>query len=200
MALIGHALRILPVGIDGRALRGGRGEARSSDARRGGRSRASSPGPVQSIRCAGGSWRHALPPDIAVVGQGDVGENRVRRHRGHRVRVRRHRRARSDAEEPGLRIDRAQPAILLPARARRCRRRRASSSSRRRDSPRRHEHGEIGFAAGAGKRGGRRRSSSHPARASPRMSMCSAIHPSSRAMPRRCAARGTFCPSSALPP
>ena len=34
--------------------------------------------PCQSMRCAGGVFGHAFPPDVAVVGQRDVGEDAVR--------------------------------------------------------------------------------------------------------------------------
>ena len=55
----------------------------------------------------------ALPPDIAVVGECDVGEDGVAcRDRLHRVRVGLPVRSRRDAEEAELRIDRIQPAVL----------------------------------------------------------------------------------------
>ena len=35
----------------------------------------------------GGRWAHAFPPDVAVVGQRDVGEDGVFTHRGHAVEI-----------------------------------------------------------------------------------------------------------------
>src|SRR3546814_20262306 len=54
----------------------------------------------------------AFPPRLVVGGDADVGEDRVRLDRRQRVRVRLLRRARGDAEEAGLRVDRVQAAIL----------------------------------------------------------------------------------------
>ena len=107
--------------------------------------------PFQSVRWAGGSVGHALPPDVAVVGQRDVGEDRVALGDGaHRVGVGVPAGAGRDAEQAVLRVDRVEPAVLaephpgdvvaegldLPARDRRL------------------EHGQVGLAAGA--REGRR--------------------------------------------
>ena len=58
----------------------------------------------------------ALPPDVAVVGQRDVGEQRVALLDGaHRVRVGLPVGARRDAEEAELRVDRVEPAVLAEA-------------------------------------------------------------------------------------
>ena len=74
--------------------------------------RASSPGAFQSVRCAGGSPSmpsHQTSPSSV---QRDVGEDGVLVSVRHRVRVRLVVRARRDAEEPDLGVDRAQPAVV----------------------------------------------------------------------------------------
>ena len=72
--------------------------------------------PCQSVRWAGGLVGHALPPHVAVVGQGDVGEDRVALlDGGHRVGVGRRARAGGDAEEPELRVDGVEAAVLTEA-------------------------------------------------------------------------------------
>ena len=97
---------------------------------------------------------HALPPHVAVVGQGDVGEDGVGPDRLHRRRVGRVRRSGRDAEVPGFRVDRVQLAVgarldpgdvvadggHLPA---------LVGERRRRD-----EHGEVRLAARARERRG----------------------------------------------
>ncbi len=63
------------------------------------------------MRCAGGV-AHALPPDVPVVGTGDVREQRVALGDGaHRVRVRGVVGARRDAEQAVLRVHRVQAAV-----------------------------------------------------------------------------------------
>ena len=54
----------------------------------------------------------AFPPDVAVIGQRDVGVERVALDRFHRVRIRFVARARHDAEVAVLGIDRVKPAVL----------------------------------------------------------------------------------------
>ena len=91
----------------------------------------------------------SFPPNIAVIGERDVGVKRVMLDRLHRVRIRFVTRAGNDAEITVLRIHSKQPPIAnlhprdvvadgcdLPAIEMR----------------RRNEHGEIGFAARTGKR------------------------------------------------
>ena len=56
--------------------------------------------------------RQALPPHVAVIRLGAVGEDRVAADRVDRVRVRDRARARGDAEEARLGVDRVQLAIL----------------------------------------------------------------------------------------
>ena len=68
--------------------------------------------PCQSTTCVRRLAGHPLPPDVAVVGEGAVGEDRVALDRCHRVRVRLVARARSDAEETGLGIDGVEAAVL----------------------------------------------------------------------------------------
>ncbi len=58
------------------------------------------------MACFGRIAVHAFPPDVAVVGEGDVGEDRVLRDRRHRVGVGLFVRAGGDAEEAGLGVDR----------------------------------------------------------------------------------------------
>ena len=93
---------------------------------------------------------HAFPPDIAVVGQRDVGEDGVLGQAAHAVRVGQHVGARSHAKVAGLGVDGAQAAVCrwfdpgdvvadggdLPA---------LKAGGR-------HQHGKIGLAAGAGER------------------------------------------------
>ena len=59
---------------------------------------------------------HALPPHVAVVGEGDVGEDRVALvDRGDGVRVGRLAGAGGDAEEPELRVHGIEPTVLTEA-------------------------------------------------------------------------------------
>ena len=116
--------------------------------------------------------------------------------RRHRVRVRLLARARRDAEEAGLGVDRVQAAVRRRTSSRRCRRR-----SSRPSSP---------GASGSASRGSscrrptgtrpRRTSSSPSGEVSLRISMCSAIQPSSRAITEAIRSAKHFLPSSALPP
>ena len=142
--------------------------------------------------------RHAFPPHAAFGRQRHVGEDRVPRQRRHRIRIGLHRRARRHAEESGLRIDRAQPAVRvrldpgdvvahrpdLPA----VERLRAESAWRNWSCRRRSETPPP------------RRSSRPCGSSTPRISMCSAIQPSSRAMFEAMRSAKHFLPSSALPP
>ncbi len=93
---------------------------------------------------------HALPPDVTVVGQRDVGEHRVADvDRAHRVGVGLLVGARCDAEEAVLRVDRPQPAVRTDAHP-------GDVVAQRLDLPAgdgRREHREVGLAAGARKRG-----------------------------------------------
>ena len=107
-----------------------------------------------------------------------------------------------DAEEAGLGVDGAQPAVGvgldpgdvvadgpdLPAL----------------EAGGRNEHGEVGLAAGAGEGGGDVGLLGLPLASggdsTPRMSMCSAIQPSSRAMLEAMRSAKHFLPSRALPP
>ena len=74
---------------------------------------------------------HALPPDVAVVGQRDVGEDRVAlRDRAHRVRVGVVVGAGRDAEEAVLRVDGVEAGRRRRCGSRRCRRRSSRPSSR----------------------------------------------------------------------
>ena len=93
---------------------------------------------------------HALPPDVAVVGLGAVGEDRVARDHVDRVRVRARAGAGRDAEEPGLGVDRVQPAVLAELHP-------GDVVADRLDLParqRRDHHRQVGLAAGARERPG----------------------------------------------
>ena len=68
--------------------------------------------PCQSIAWSGRLAGHPLPPDVAVVGLGAVGEDRVALDRVHRVRVGLVAGVRGDAEEAGLGVDRVEAAVL----------------------------------------------------------------------------------------
>ena len=104
--------------------------------------------PVDQVR--GRLVGEALPPDVAVVGLGDVGEDAVGVERAHRVGVGLLAGAGGDAEEAGLGVDGVEPAVVaelhpgdvvadgldLPARQRR------------------DEHGHVRLAARRRERGG----------------------------------------------
>ena len=105
-----HALRIFPVGIDRRALARGHREARVRMRRLAAAVRR----PVLALPVNQMRRRraHALPPDVAVVGQRDIGEDDVAVEHRHRVVIGLVRGAGRHTEAAGLRIDRVQPAIL----------------------------------------------------------------------------------------
>ena len=94
---------------------------------------------------------HAFPPDVAIVGQGDIREDGVGPDRLHRIWIRIVGGARGDAEETGLGIDGVQAAVgagLQPG----------DVVAERGDLPalemgRRDQHREIRLAAGAGEGG-----------------------------------------------
>ena len=96
----------------------------------------------------------AFPPRLVVVGDGDVGEDRIVFRRRERVRIRRCAGARRDAEVAGFRIDRPQASVGT-------RRHPADVVADRPDFPagfaiafRRNQHREIGLAARGRKRRG----------------------------------------------
>ena len=123
-----------------RALAGGRVK-RAFGARQGARFES-------GVHVAGASrWRwagpgHAFPPDVAVVGQRDVGEDAVRVERAIALALV-SAGARRDAEEAGLRVDRVEAAVVAEAHP-------ADVVADRLDLPardRRLEHREVGLAA-----------------------------------------------------
>ena len=65
--------------------------------------------PVDEMR-----WRvaQAFPPHVAIVGEGDVGEDGVLRDGCHGVRIRLLVRARRDAKKARLRVDRVDQAVV----------------------------------------------------------------------------------------
>ena len=144
-----HAFGLLPIGIDGRALRGGRCEARvrmrrfATAARR--------PFLPFPINRAGGS-RNAgiLPPNIALGRERDVGKDAVFCERVHRVRICLPRCAGRDAEETRLGIQRVKASILAEPNPRDVITQAGNLPVRQRGQ----HHCQIGLAAGAGERGG----------------------------------------------
>ncbi len=104
------------------------------------------PLPIEAL--GGRLFRHAFPPDAAFGRERDVGEDGVARERGHGVRVGLDRSAGRDAKEAGFGIDGAKAAVFVGLNPR----------DIVADGPYlpsletvgRHQHGEIGLAAGAG--------------------------------------------------
>ncbi len=106
--------------------------------------------PRQSVRRGRLVGRHALPPHVAVGRQSGVGEDAVLLERHHRVRVRVHPRAGSDAEEARLGVDRVEPAVVAELHP-------ADVVADGLDLPARdrgHEHRQVRLAACGRKRGG----------------------------------------------
>jgi hypothetical protein len=176
----------------------GRGEAASSGAPPGGRSRASSPGP--SSRSGGRAARRSCPPTTR------------RRRRSARQLVKMQLAcsvamafglvfsevpgatpknpasgliARSTPSAPGLIQAMSSPTVVIFQ----------PSNPLGRD-----HHGEVGLAAGSRGTRRRRRSSRPSGSSAPRISMCSASQPSSRAITLAMRSAKHFLPSSALPP
>ena len=107
-----HPGRVVPFGREGRALPDRGAKARVGV--RGGLARAW--GPVAAFpvgEMAGWVLGHAFPPDVAVIGECDVGEDRVPAFDGgHRVRVGVRAGAGGDAEESGFGVDSVQPPVV----------------------------------------------------------------------------------------
>ena len=108
----GNAFRVLPFGVDRRALGGGSGEAcvRVSALA------ATVRGPVIALPVdgVGGSGAvHAFPPDVAVVGQAYVGEDDIFLDGVHGDRVRLVGRAGSHAEVAVFRVDGVEGAVFM---------------------------------------------------------------------------------------
>ena len=141
----GHALRVLPVGCDRGALPGGGGEAGIGV--RGGLARGRCPVVALPVDEVGrGLLGEALPPDIAIIGQCDVGEDAISVERLHGVGIRVHSRPGSDTEEASLGIDGVEAAVLAEAHP-------CDVVTNRLDRPAGDgglEHREIGLAAGRG--------------------------------------------------
>ena len=144
MAQIGHALGVLPLGGDGRVLGGRRGEAGVGVGGRACPTAGVQSSPFQSVRWAGRLVGHALPPDVAVVGQRGVGEDAVAVEGEHGVGVGVGVGAGRHAEEAGLGVDGVEAAVgaeLHPA----------DVVADRLDLPALDggdEHGQVGLAAG----------------------------------------------------
>ncbi len=139
-----HAARVVVLGRQDRALLDRRAVARVRVAGE----LADVGRPVLALprRGVGRGVLQALPPDVAVVGQRDVGEHRVAHVDGlHRVGVGVLVGAGRDAEEAVLRVDGPQPAVLADPHP-------GDVVADRLDLPARDgrgEHGEVGLAAGA---------------------------------------------------
>ncbi len=106
--------------------------------------------PVNQVRRRGRG--HAFPPDVAIIGQGHIGENDVFLQRGQGIEIGFLRGAGGDAEKAGFRVDRIQPSVIArldPGNVVTDRRHFPARKTFGRD-----QHGEIGFAAGRRERGG----------------------------------------------
>src|SRR5262249_41905508 len=150
-----HSVRVLPIRINGRALR-----SRSGKTRVGMRSlcarlfpdfrRPLVALPIETVRW----WfiGHAFPPNAAFRRQSNVRKNRVGCQRGHCIWVGLYRCAWRNSKETGLRIDRVQPSVCI----------RFDPGNVVTHGPNFpavksfgwNEHREIGFAAGTGKSSG----------------------------------------------
>ena len=107
----GNALGVLPLGGDARTLGGRCGEAGVRVC--GGGFALWGPGVVAPVGGAG--WlvvRHALPPHVAVLGEGGVGEDAVRSQRVHRIGVGVVTGAGGDAEEACFGVDGIELAVV----------------------------------------------------------------------------------------
>ena len=144
-----HACRILPLRGDRRVLAGGRREARVRVGRHAaGIRRPVLAGPVDQV--GGRRLREALPPDVAVVGEGHVRVDAVAIERPDRVQVRLLVRAWRDAEEARLGVDRVEAAVRAgPHPADVVADRLHPPAGQRRD-----EHRQVRLAARGGERAG----------------------------------------------
>lgn len=145
----GNAIGVLPLGGNAGALAGGGGEAGVGMGCW--RLRFWGPGLVLPVGDAGGSFfGHAFPPDVAVFGEGGVGEDGVAPHGVHGVDVCFVAGEWGDAEETGFGVDGVELAVgaeLHPADVvTNCFGFPAGNGG--------NEHGEVGFAAGGGEGGG----------------------------------------------
>ncbi len=182
-------------GRDRRVLRRGRREARVGVRRRGARGR----GPVVAVpvgQVRRGLLGHALPPHVAVVGERAVGEDRVALDRVDRVGVGVLARPRRHTEEARLGVDRVEAAVLAELHPRDV----VADRLHRPALERRDQHREVGLAAGADGKAPAMYLTSPSGEVSLRISMCSAIQPSSRAITEAMRSAKHFLPSSALPP
>ena len=191
-----HAGGVLPLGCDRRALGRGRGEARVRVRGRLVGVRASSRCRASRSRAAGGSLvmpSHQTSPSSVSA---QLVKIEFWPDRRHRVRVRLLARAGRDAEEAGLGVDRVEAAVRRRTSSRRCRRR-----SSRPSSP-----ASVGISIArlvlphALGKAPVTYLTSPSGEVSLRISMCSAIQPSSRAITEAMRSAKHFLPSSALPP
>ena len=146
-----HAVRIFPLGVDAGAVARRGGEARVGV--RGGLTATRRPifaQPTDEMR--GRFFGHALPPHIAVVGQCHVGKDAVLPAGLHRIGIGAVGGAGRDAEPAGFGIDGARGAVRTGLNPGNVVAHRGDLVVFERGG--RDEHGKVGFAAGAGKRGG----------------------------------------------
>ena len=145
-----HAVGVVPLGIERRAAR-----CRDREPRVGVRRLAPAPRAPRLALPVGEMRRrllgHAFPPDVAIIGERDIGKDHVALERLHRVGIRFVRRPGSNAEVSGFRIDRVKPAVGMGLDPR-------DIVPDSRDLPsveavRRNEHREIRLAASAGESG-----------------------------------------------
>ncbi|MNQ64064.1 hypothetical protein D3C85_784680 [compost metagenome] len=144
-----HTRRVFPLGRDGRALAGGRGEAGVRVS--GGLARRR----IMRLTLPVGQARRrflgqAFPPDVAVSGQGDVGEDGVLRQGLERVQIGVAAGAGRHAEEARLRVYGVQTTVLAETHP-------GDVVADRLGLPavqRRLQHGQVGLAAGAREGGG----------------------------------------------
>ncbi len=143
------ALRVLPLVGDHRALRRRGAEPGVGVGGRGlGLRRPVLALPVGEV--CGRLAVHALPPDVAVVGEPDIGEDGVAGQGAHRVRVRLEVGAGCDAEQPELGVDRPQATVFTDLHPRDVVTDRLGFPAR----DRRDEHREVRLAARRRERGG----------------------------------------------
>ena len=147
-----HACRVVPCGVQGRVVNGRNCKPRIgvgglSTGLLGYFRRPVFALPVDGVRRCGA---HALPPHVTVVGQGHVGVNDLTLQAGHAIGVGERIGARRHTKVPGFRVDGVHTTVFAGLDP-------GNVVTNGGDFPavktgRRHQHGEVGLAAGAGER------------------------------------------------